>query len=94
MSRLTDLPGEVTSLVAAIVEALDLPLPSIEDGDERKHYRVQEKRVQDVTIGLSMLLRYANEMPIAEAADYVRDWTKRHPATYTPFDITQAEGKR
>ncbi|MFF7810832.1 hypothetical protein ACFZCF_02745 [Streptomyces sp. NPDC007945] len=94
MSRLTDLPGEVTSLVAAIVEALDLPLPSIEDGDEAKHYWVLEKRAQDVTIGLSMLLKFADEMPIAEAALYVREWTKQHPATYTPFDITSAEGER
>ncbi|MEV7530961.1 hypothetical protein [Streptomyces hydrogenans] len=93
MTRLTDLPSEVTTLVAAILEALDLPLPSVEDADERKHYRVLEKRAQDVSIGLSMLLKYSNEMPVEEAVVYVRDWTKRHPATYTPFDFTKTEGK-
>ncbi|MFB7938992.1 hypothetical protein [Streptomyces sp. NPDC056049] len=94
MTRLTDLPGEVTSLVAAIVEALDLPLPSVEDADEAKHYRVLEKRAEDVIVGLSMLLKFASEMPVAEATVYVRDWTKRHPITYTPFrsDQTEAEG--
>ncbi|MFE7549957.1 hypothetical protein [Streptomyces gardneri] len=93
MNRLTEVPSEVTALLTAIVEALDIPFPSVEDAEERKHYRVLEKRVQDVVIPLSSLMKYPGEGALETATLFVREWMQRHPVTYTPFDFTETEGE-
>ena len=91
MTRLTGLPGEVTSLVAAIVETLDIPLPSVGDVDERKHYRVLEHRVSDVVIALSSLLKYPSVGALEDITAYIREWATRYPVTYTPFHSSRTE---
>ncbi|MFG2872924.1 hypothetical protein [Streptomyces sp. NPDC048338] len=85
MSRPADLSGDVTGLLTAIVEALDMPMPSIHEDDEREHYRLLERRSSDVRIALSVLLRFPGSGALDDTIQDLRDRTKRNPVTYTPF---------
>ncbi|WP_031009323.1 hypothetical protein [Streptomyces sp. NRRL F-5727] len=94
MTRLTDLPGEVTTLLTAVVEALDIPLPSNDEDDEAAHYDVLDERAAGVRIALSVLLEGAYYGALKDTTRYIRERTAQHPVTYTPFrsDRTGAEG--
>ncbi|MFE0651811.1 hypothetical protein ACFVZH_27535 [Streptomyces sp. NPDC059534] len=94
MSRLTDLNGDATGLLAAIVEALDIPIPAIDRADEREHYRLLERRATDVLIGLSALLRHPGAGALEDTARHIRRFTAHTPVTYTPFTFETSEGKR
>ncbi|MGW5776047.1 hypothetical protein [Streptomyces sp. NPDC003863] len=85
------LPADVADLLTAIVEALDIPLPSIEDADERKHYQLLERRAMDVRIALQSLLRHRSHPDLRDDAAYLRRWTAEYPVTYTPFRSDRTE---
>ncbi|AJF66305.1 hypothetical protein SVTN_19840 [Streptomyces vietnamensis] len=94
MSGRDMLPADVVDLLSAIVEALDIPLPSVEDTDERKHYQLLDRRTMDVRIALQSLLRHRSHPDLHDDAAYIRRWTAEYPVTYMPFrsDRTEEEG--
>ncbi|MFF0484120.1 hypothetical protein [Streptomyces sp. NPDC004435] len=94
MSKRDPLPADVADLLTAVVEALDLPIPSIETADERKHYRLLENRTMHARIALQSLLRHRAHPDLADDAAYIRRCTAEHPVTYTPYksDRMEAEG--
>ncbi|MFE6816194.1 hypothetical protein [Streptomyces sp. NPDC057677] len=86
-------PADVTDLLSAIVEALDLPLPSIEDIDERRHYRLLERRATDVRIALRSMLRHPDHPDLHHDAAYIRTCTAEQPVTYTAYDSARTGGE-
>ncbi|MEU7724010.1 hypothetical protein AB0B78_01940 [Streptomyces sp. NPDC040724] len=70
-------------LLDAIVEALDLPLPSIGEADEQLYYRLLERRALAVRI-IVQINRTVTRDP-SVAADAIRTRTAEEPVTYTPF---------
>ncbi|MFJ6447105.1 hypothetical protein ACIQNV_10990 [Streptomyces hydrogenans] len=93
MSEPDTLPADVADLLAAVAEALDIPIPSIETADERNHYRLLDRRTMDVRIALQCLLRHRDHPDLADDAAYIRSWTAEYPVTYTPFfSRTEEEG--
>ncbi|MFE7582509.1 hypothetical protein ACFU5Y_13250 [Streptomyces gardneri] len=95
MSERDMLPADVTDLLSAVVTALDIPLPSVEDGNDRKHYRLLERRTSDVRVALAALLAHPHYPDLCDDAGYIRDRTAQYPVTYTPFDSgrTGVEGR-
>lgn len=85
MSERTMLPADVAELLSAILAALDIPLPAVEDGNDRKHYRLLGRRTTDVRVALSALLAHPEHPDLRDDAAYIRDCTAEHPVTYTPF---------
>ncbi|MFD5113724.1 hypothetical protein ACFWNG_15625 [Streptomyces sp. NPDC058391] len=79
------LPEDVTGLLAAVVEALDVPVPSIDPADERAYHRLLEHRTADVRIALASILKFP-EAGISRDAEYIRARTAAVPVTYTPFE--------
>ncbi|MDX3536971.1 hypothetical protein PV721_21860 [Streptomyces sp. MB09-01] len=73
-----------TDLLDAIVEALDLPLPSIEEADERAYYRLLERRALAVRIILQINRTVTRDPCVAVEA--IRTRTAEEPITYTPFE--------
>lgn len=71
-------------LLGAIVEALDLPLPSIEEADERLYYRLLERRALAVRIVIESNRAVTRDPRLA--ADAIRTRTAEEPVTYTPFE--------
>ncbi|MFC8289825.1 hypothetical protein ACFUJ0_12495 [Streptomyces sp. NPDC057242] len=92
MSKLTDFHGDVTGLLTAIVEALDVPTPSTRKADEQEHHTLLTLRAADVRIALAALLRYPGAGVLDDTVQDIRRWTLRHPVTYTPFH-SQKQGE-
>ncbi|MFJ5708897.1 hypothetical protein [Streptomyces sp. NPDC093105] len=85
MSAPDMLPDDVADLLSAILAALDIPLPAVEDDSDRKHYRLLERRTADVRIALGALLAHPKHPDLRDDAAYIRDCTAEHPVIYTPF---------
>ncbi|MFF9341621.1 hypothetical protein ACF1CG_18000 [Streptomyces sp. NPDC014773] len=92
MSEPDKLPADVAELLTAVVEALDLPIPSIESADERKHYRLLEDRTMHTRVALQSLLRHRDHPDLADDAAYIRRCTAEYPVTYAPFISSRADG--
>ncbi|MFF9339302.1 hypothetical protein ACF1CG_05955 [Streptomyces sp. NPDC014773] len=93
MSRLTDLSGGVTELLTAVMEALDIPLPSNDEDDEDAYHGILDERVAGVRIAVSVLLEGPGLWFLEDTARYIRERTAQHPVTYTPFRFTKTEGE-
>ncbi|MEV6331471.1 hypothetical protein [Streptomyces sp. NPDC051909] len=91
MSERIEFHGDVAELLAAIVEALDVPMPSIDRADQREHYSLLRARSSDVRIALHALLRYPGVLD--DTIEDIRRWTARNPVTYTPFVFEEREGE-
>ncbi|MFE4663188.1 hypothetical protein ACFRFJ_41685 [Streptomyces hydrogenans] len=91
MSEPDVLPADVADLVAAVAEALEIPMPSVDGADERKHYRLLENRTTDLLIALRSLLRHREHPDLAYDAAYIRRCTAHYPVTYTPFVRSRTE---
>ncbi|MFJ5036136.1 hypothetical protein ACIQB5_51230, partial [Streptomyces sp. NPDC088560] len=83
----------VLDLLTAVVEALDLPLPSIDDRDERVHYRLLERRTTAVRIALASLLDSADHGILNDAA-WIRAAVEETPVTYAVFEPAPDGGAR
>ncbi|MGW3328628.1 hypothetical protein [Streptomyces virginiae] len=70
-------------LLDAIVDALDLPLPSIERADERLYYLLLERRAIAVRIIIESNRAVSRDPRLA--ADAIRTRTAEEPVSYTPF---------
>ncbi|WP_412077768.1 hypothetical protein ACLF6K_26050 [Streptomyces xanthophaeus] len=71
-------------LLAAVVEALDVPLPSIADVDERVYYLLLERRVSDLRVVLAVMLSLGGDP--WQNASVIRRRTAEEPVTYTPYE--------
>ncbi|MFJ3826601.1 hypothetical protein ACIPWI_01420 [Streptomyces sp. NPDC090046] len=72
-------------LLEAIVDALDLPLPSIEAADERLYYRLLERRALAVRIIIESNRAVTRDPRLA--ANAIRTRTAEEPVTYTPNEF-------
>lgn len=72
------------ALLDAIVDALDLPLPSITVADERLYYRLLERRALAVRIVIESNRAVTRDPRLAAAA--IRTRTAEEPVTYTPYE--------
>ncbi|WP_314242292.1 hypothetical protein [Streptomyces sp. DSM 40907] len=68
-------------LLEAIVEALNLPLPSTAAADERLYYRLLERRALAVRIVIEANRAVTRDPRLA--ADAIRTRTAKEPITYT-----------
>ncbi|MCP3758732.1 hypothetical protein [Streptomyces sp. TBY4] len=80
----------VTDLLRAIVEALDVPLPSLADADERAYHRLLAHRTSDLRVTLAVLLSRGGDP--WENASIIRRRTAEEPVTYAPFVFTEDDG--
>lgn len=87
---LAELPPVVTELLAAITEALTVPLPAIADADERAYHRLLERRTTDVRIYLATMLDFAG-VDISVDAVKLRARTAATPVTYGLYEDEQAK---
>ncbi|MGW4687691.1 hypothetical protein ACWEPM_22710 [Streptomyces sp. NPDC004244] len=78
-------------LLDAIVEALDLPLPSIAEADERLYYRLLERRALAVRIVIESNRAVTRDPRLA--ADAIRTQTAEDPVTYTLFEPDKDGGQ-
>jgi hypothetical protein len=75
----------VTELLAAIVEALDVPLPGLDEKAERAQHNLMERRVSDVHATLASMLAYPGPIDGREARS-LRQRTALNPVTYTVWE--------
>ncbi|MFD3678112.1 hypothetical protein [Streptomyces sp. NPDC058613] len=71
------------ALLDAIVDALNLPLPSIAVADEQLYYRLLERRALAVRITLRANRTVSRDPQLA--ADAIRTRTAEEPVTYTLY---------
>ncbi|WP_330261737.1 hypothetical protein [Streptomyces sp. NBC_00539] len=83
MNERTDMA--YADLLDAIVEALDVPLPSIAEADERLYYRLLERRALAVRITLRANRNVSRDPRLATGT--IRTRTAEEPVTYTPYEF-------
>lgn len=88
-----DLPEPVRDLIAAVVDALDIPLPSTDAADERAYHRVLALRTTDVRIMLATLLDFP-DVAIDKDPAALRARTAAVPVTYGVYEDVQDGGQR
>ncbi|MFB7554055.1 hypothetical protein [Streptomyces sp. NPDC056154] len=91
MSDRPALDEAVRDLLAAVVAALDLPLPALDAADEHAHSLLLEIRASDVRIVLDVLTRSRHRGAVAESAAEIRRRTAREPLDYAPY-VFREEG--
>ncbi|MFF3891775.1 hypothetical protein ACFYY3_00945 [Streptomyces sp. NPDC001812] len=74
------LPDPVTDLLAAVLEALDIPHPATVGGTEA-HDRLLNDRVRHARIALRDVLDNGSDLGPAWHARYLRDRLAEHPVT-------------
>lgn len=79
------LSSGVLDLLAAIVEAADVPLPSIAEADERAYTQLLERRLTSlrVVLGSAISPEWAPTLDPAAEAAAIRERTAITPVTYT-----------
>lgn len=86
------LPAAVSDLLAAVVEALTVPLPSTDQADERAYHRLLEQRTTDVRIILGSIVDYP-DVPIDNDASDLRARIADTPVTYALYE-SETDGGR
>jgi len=86
------LPAPVTELLAAVAEALKLPIPSTDPADGRAYEALLVQRATHVWILLESMLEHPHVAIDKDAAD-VRTHIERTPVTYTTFDEQKAQAE-
>ncbi|WP_153813467.1 hypothetical protein [Streptomyces sp. SUK 48] len=81
--RIDSLPEPVVSLLRAVHDALDLPLPGLTDADERAYHVLMHDRASRARIVLAGVLADRHDLGPADAM--LREWTAGAPVTYTPW---------
>ncbi|MFG3347418.1 hypothetical protein ACGF1Z_20385 [Streptomyces sp. NPDC048018] len=91
MSEHTELRGDVAALLGAIADALDLPVPSICEGDDEKFNRLLIDRATNVWVAVSVLLQDPGSGELKDTTAYIRRHTADKPVTYTPFERAEQD---
>ncbi|MCC3652714.1 hypothetical protein LIX60_14835 [Streptomyces sp. S07_1.15] len=78
-----DIPAPVRELLAALADAVDLPLPDITDADERRAGYVLRDRARSAVVVARTVLDNGHDP--AHAAAYLRRRTAETPADYQPW---------
>jgi len=84
------LPGAVSSLLAAIVEALDVPLAD-QPADDPTAAALMRQRANEAGIIAASVLRDLNPGNIEGAAEQLRGWTAQAPVTYRSWQQRTAQ---
>lgn len=84
------LPPAVTDLLAAVAEALTVPLPTIDEHDERAYHALLIRRTSEVRIILASIVDHPN-VPIDNDPDDIRARTAALPVTYALYE-TETDG--
>ena len=77
---MTELPTPVRDLLAAVLEALDIPHPATEGGAE-VYDRIRGERATHVAVALRSILDDKPLMGIDWTTAYLREQLAKHPAT-------------
>lgn len=85
-----DLPPAVSDLLAAVVEALTVPLPTIDEHDERAYNRLLVRRTSEVRIMLGSIVDHPH-VPIDNDPADIRARTADTPVTYALYE-PEADG--
>ncbi|MFA3838631.1 hypothetical protein [Streptomyces aureus] len=85
------LSADVVDLIAAVAEALDIPLPATNDADERTYHRLLERRASTVSIALAALLKL-RIAGLGDDAEWIRTRVAELPVTYAVFVPVQERG--
>ncbi|MCI0385430.1 hypothetical protein [Streptomyces sp. CNQ085] len=75
-----EIPAPVRELLAAVLEAIDLPYPATL-GDSERYREVLEQRVMHAAIALRNVLADRPLMDIAWDTEYLRERLAEHPPT-------------
>jgi hypothetical protein len=87
-----ELSSDVLDLLAAIRDALDVPLPSLAEADERAWHRLMARRLSELHVTLSVALdpKWADGVDAAHEAAQIRQRTAATPVTYTVWEAAEA----
>lgn len=72
-------------LLTAIFEALDVPLPGLDDADERAYHSLMERRISNVRSSLGPILHDLSGGLVSTDARGIRKGTAGNPVTYTEW---------
>ncbi|GAA2407430.1 hypothetical protein GCM10010420_39410 [Streptomyces glaucosporus] len=75
-----EIPAPMRALLAAVLEAIDLPYPATV-GDSERYHDVLERRVAHVAIALRGVLHDRPLMGSEWEAEYLRERLAEHPPT-------------
>lgn len=84
------LPPDVTALLTAVRDALDIPISHWDDKDERAHHRILSDRASVARIALDGILRQGHDSPATTA--WLIQRVAMSPITYRLYEPEQAEG--
>jgi hypothetical protein len=90
------LGSDVLDLLAAIRDAVDVPLPSLDPADERAYHQLMYQRLTDLHVSLSVALaaKSTDTLDAADEAAYVRARTACSPVTYALWECPAAGGEQ
>lgn len=88
------LSSGILDLLAAIRDAVEVPLPSNELADERAWHQLMYRRLTDLRVSLSVALdaKWVNGLDAAHEAAYIRARTAATPVTYTLWQRPEPAG--
>jgi hypothetical protein len=78
------IPEPVRGLLAAILEALDVPLAQHADDDQARA-RLLDARANHTVIAIESVLKHGTE-DVEDSARWLRERTATEPVTFTPWD--------
>lgn len=84
------LTPEVLDLLAAIREALDVPLSALTDADERTRARILNERAGVARIVVAGILDQGHD--VASAAAYLAERTAETPIAFTVWQRPEPDG--
>lgn len=70
--------ADMRALLTAVHAALDIPMPSLDDPDERAHYRILAQRAGVARIALASVLGHG----LPDAAGWLTSLIAEMPVTY------------
>ncbi|MFP8885028.1 hypothetical protein [Streptomyces mangrovi] len=79
----SEISAPVRELLAAVLEAIDLPMPDITEADERRAAVVQRDRTRVAAVVTRGVLECGHDP--GHAAEYLRRRTTETPADYRPW---------
>ncbi|MBN3928937.1 hypothetical protein IQ279_04660 [Streptomyces verrucosisporus] len=86
----SEIPTPVRELLAAVLEAIDLPMPDITETDERRAAAVQRDRTRVAAIVTRGVLERGHDP--GHGAAYLRRRVAEVPADYCPWTGPQQGG--